>query len=176
VIAAAAAALVLAAGLGPAAEASSTGAGGLRAEDDWGIGWEDDVERPPRLFVSAWGGEALSTGGEGRSSSLLGAEVAWAFRSLEVGLAGYGYRGLREDGRGWAPVTLLRVTQRFPTRGGLEAGFTFGIGAGKPDDWTAWYQVALGGRLPLGPLFLAGEIGFEQYDLLRLAGGVGVAF
>jgi hypothetical protein len=176
VIAAAAVALLVTAGLGSPAEAPSAGADGLRDGDGWIGGWEDDVDEPPRLFVSAWGGEALSTDGEGRSSSLLGAEVAWAFRSLELGLAGYGYRGLRDGSRGWAPVTLLRVTQRFPTRGGLEAGLTFGIGAGKPDGWTAWYQVALGGRLALGPLFVAGEIGFEQYDLLRLAGGVGAAF
>jgi hypothetical protein len=176
VIAGAALVLALAAGLGPAAQEPGAGAGALQDDDEWGVRWEEDGEERQRLFVTAWGGEALSTGGDGRSSSLLGAEVAWAFDSLEVGHAGYGYRGQRDEGPGWAPVALLRVTPRFPTRGGLEAGLTFGIGAARPDDWKAWYQVALGGRLPLGPLFLSGEIAFEQYDLLRLAAGVGVAF
>lgn len=171
-IAAAALALVLAAGTGAGA-----GPGELRDDGDWDVRWEDDGEDRKRLFVTAWGGEALGTGGAGRSSSLFGGEVAWAFDALELGVAGYGYRGLREDGPDWAPVVLLRVTQRFPTRGGLEAGLTFGVGAGKPGDgWTTWYQLALGGRLPLGPLFVSGEVGFEQYDLVRIVGGIGAAF
>jgi hypothetical protein len=36
--------------------------------------------------------------------------------------------------------------------------------------------VALGGRATFGPMFVAGEIAFEQYDLLRLAAGLGVGF
>jgi hypothetical protein len=50
------------------------------------------------------------------------------------------------------------------------------VGAGRPRGWRAWYQLAIGMRVPLGPLFLAGELAFEQYDLLRLGGGLGVAF
>lgn len=165
------------AALAPAPEVAGPGAGALRDDDDWGARWDDaDDEDRKRLFVGVWGGTALGTGGEGDSASLLGGEIAWAFRAVELGLAGYGYRGLRDDGPDWTPVALLRVTQRFPTRGGLDAGLTFGLGAGKPDGWRAWYQVALGGRLLLGPLYLSGEVGFEQYDLVRLAAGLGAAF
>jgi len=71
-------------------------------------------------------------------------------------------------------VVLARVTQRFQTRRGLDATFTFGAGAARQVDWKAWFQVALGLRLDLGPIFLAGELGFEQDGLLRLGAGVGV--
>lgn len=144
-------------------------------EEDWQR-YEDEVEEGPRLFLSAWGGEALDEGGAGRSSGVLGGEVAWAFDSLDLGLAGYGYRDLEDAERSWTPVALLRVTQRFETRRGIEATFSFGIGAGRPDDWTAWYQVALGARVGLGPLFLGGEIAFEQLGILRLLAGLGAAF
>ena len=51
-----------------------------------------------------------------------------------------------------------------------------GLGAARPDAWQAWFQFAFGLRLGLGPLFLAGELGFEQLDLFRLAAGLGVRF
>ncbi len=148
------------------------------AQEEWGDApWEqDEAEDVPRLFLTAWGGEALDDGGDGRSSGILGGEVTWALRALDLGLAGYGYRRLSEAEREWTPVALLRLGQRFRTRSGLEATFALGIGAGRPDGWTAWYQVALGGRATFGRVFVAGELAFEQYDLLRLAAGLGVGF
>lgn len=147
------------------------------AQEEWEQGWdEDDLDDAPRLFLSAWGGEALDEAGRGSSSGVVGGEVAWAFRALDLGLAGYGYRRLDAAEREWTPVALVRVLQRFRTRPGLEATFALGLGAGRPDGWTAWYQVALGGRATFGPLFVAGELAFEQYDLLRLAAGLGLAF
>jgi hypothetical protein len=71
---------------------------------------------------------------------------------------------------------MLRLVNRFQTGRGLEATFGFGLGAARPDDWVAWFQVALGVRLDLGPAFVGGELAFEQYDVLRLAGGVGLRF
>jgi hypothetical protein len=148
------------------------------AQEEWGEApWEEDeAEEAPRLFLTAWGGEALGEVGGGQSSAMLGGEVAWAFRALDLGLAGYGYRRLADAEREWTPVALVRLVQRFRTRAGLEATFALGIGGGRPDGWTAWYQVALGGRAMFGPMFVSGEISFEQYDLLRLAGGLGLAF
>lgn len=146
------------------------------AQEQWELPPEEDEEGGKRVLLSVWGGEAFATGGNGRSSALLGGEAAWAFESLDLGVAGYGYRSLIDAKREWTPVLLLRLTQRFHTRRGLEAAFTFGVGAGRPDDWMAWFQVALGVRVNLGPLFLGGELAFEQYDLLRLAAGLGVAF
>ncbi len=147
------------------------------AQEEWEApGYEEEDEHRPRLLLSAWGGEALDAGGAGHGSALLGGEVAWAFDVLDLGLAGYGYRALVDAKRDWTPVVLLRLTQRFRTRRGLEAAFSFGVGAGRPDEWIAWFQVALGVRVNLGPLFLGGELAFEQYDLLRLAAGLGVAF
>ncbi len=140
--------------------------------------WEEqeDEDDRPRLFVTAWGGEALDDGGAGRSYGILGGEVAWAFAYLDLGLAGYAYRSL-PDARPWTPVAMVRLTQRFPMRSGVEATFGLGVGAARPDaGWDAWFQVALGARIPLGPLFLAGELGFERGDLLRLAAGLGAAF
>ena len=138
---------------------------------------DEDEEHHKRFFLSAWAGEALADGGSGRSSSIFGGELAIAFSSLDVGIATYGYRSLAEATREWTPVTLLRLTQRFPTGRGVEATFGFGAGAGRPKDgWVAWFQVALGVRVPLGPIFLGGELSFEQYSLLRLAAGLGLAF
>lgn len=137
---------------------------------------EDDDERRPRLLLSGWGGEALAGGGSGRSSGFYGGEVAWAFSQLDLGVAGAWYRSLRDSTRAWTPVVLTRVTQRFLTRRGFEAAFSLGFGAGKPSGWVGWYQVAIGVRLPLGPLFLGGELAFEQYDIIRLGAGLGVGF
>ena len=125
--------------------------------------------------MSAWGGEAFDTGGSGQSYGALGAEVAWAFDPLDVGLAGYAYQGL-SDTRTWTPVAMLRLTERFLMRSGVEGTFGLGLGAARPAGWRGWFQVALGVRVPLGPLFLGGELAFERGDLLRLAAGLGAAF
>jgi hypothetical protein len=144
--------------------------------DDAAGPWEDDEEDKPRLRFAAWAGEALASAGSGRGSGFVGGEAAWSFDSLDLGVAGSGYRNLVDATRTWTPVVLARITQRFKTRRGVEAAFGFGAGAGQRRGWAAWYQVALGVRVPLGPLFLGGELAFEQYDLLRLAAGLGVAF
>jgi hypothetical protein len=138
---------------------------------------ERDEGRPRRIRLSLWGGEALATGGTGHGSSLYGGEAAWAFDAIDLGVAGYAYNSLLQSNRQWTPVVLARLTERFRTRRALEAAFTFGVGAGRPKlDWTAWFQVALGVRYELGPMFLGGELAFEQYDLLHLTAGVGVTF
>ncbi len=145
-------------------------------------GWEtppdedESAEAAQHVRLTLWGGEVLASGGTGTGSALWGGEAAWAFDTLDLGVAGYGYQSLPDARRTWTPVLLLRLTQRFRTRRGLEAAFTFGAGAGRPKDWTAWFQVALGMRMNLGPMFLAGELAFEQNDLLRLAAGVGATF
>ncbi len=138
--------------------------------------WEDEEERRPHVLLIAWGGDALASAGTGRSSGYFGGEAAWAFDTVDVGVAGSAYRSLRDSSRTVTPVLLARFTQRFKTRRGFEAAFGFGVGAGRPNGWIGWYQVALGVRVPLGPLFVAGELAFEQYDLLRLGAGLGVAF
>ena len=156
--------------------AATLSAAPLAQQEDWEERGADDEDRRPRVLLSVWGGEALGNGGSGRSSAYYSAEADWAFDRLDLGLAGARYRSLADAKRDWTPVALLRLTQRFMTRRGFEAAVTFGLGAGRPDGWVAWYQVALGVRVPLGPLFLGGELAFEQYDLLRLAAGLGVAF
>lgn len=175
-----AAALALAAPPAPPAAPALRLAATLADEEDPltedGEDGGEDEEDSRRLFVSAWGGTALEGGGSGRSHSFGGGEIAWAFEPVDVGIAGYGYRDLEEDGPEWSPVVLLRLTERFRTRRGLEATLAFGVGAAKPDGWTSWVQLALGVRVPLGPLFIGGEVGFERYDMLRLAAGVGVGF
>jgi hypothetical protein len=151
--------------------------GGLHQEEDWDTPrYDDEEERRPHLLLSGWGGEALAHGGSGRSSSFYGGEIAWAFSSLDLGLAGSWYRSLRDSDRAWTPVFLTRVTQRFMTHRGFEAAFSLGFGAGRPKGWVGWYQVALGIRFPLGPVFLGGELAFEQYDIIRLGAGLGVGF
>jgi len=147
------------------------------AQEEWEVpAYDENGDEVRRLRLAVWGGEALDGGGAGRSSTLLGGELAWAFDSIDLGVAGYGYRSLVDATREWTPVVLLRLTERFRTRRGVEAAFSFGLGAGRPRDWIAWFQVALGARVNLGPLFIGGEIAFEQNDLLRLAAGLGVAF
>lgn len=149
------------------------------AQDEEGPGdgeWGESHRE--HLLLSVWGGSAYDTSGTNstsRASSVLGGEVAWAFESIDVGVAGYGYRGLRGgDSTAVAPVLLLRLTERFETRRGLDASFAFGFGAARPRSWVAWFQLALGVRLDLGPIFLGGELAFEQYNLLRLTAGLGV--
>jgi hypothetical protein len=165
--------LALAAAL--AASAAQLPAAAPYEDEEWESPGVDDEEREPRLRITAWGGDALGDGGSGRSSSFVGGEAGWAFRSLDLGVAGSAYRNLSEADREWTPVVLARLTQRFKTRRGIEATFGFGVGAGRPTGWTAWYQLGIGVRVPLGPLFLAGELAFEQYELLRLGAGLGVA-
>ncbi len=138
--------------------------------------YEDEERRQPHLLLSGWAGEGLARGGSGRSSSFYGGEVAWAFPSVDLGVAASWYRSLRDATRQWTPVVLTRLTQRFMTRRGFEAAFSIGFGAGRPTGWIGWYQVALGVRLPIGPLFLGGELAFEQYDIIRLGAGLGVGF
>lgn len=143
--------------------------GGEEAEPE-----EDEEDERGRLRITAWGGQAWDTSGESRTMGLLGGEISWAFDGLDVGVAGYGYRDIDGDGGGNDPVLLARITQRFQTYRGLDGGFTLGVGAARTGDWQAWFQVALGLRLDLGPIFLAGEVAFEQEDLLHLSGGLGV--
>jgi hypothetical protein len=123
-----------------------------------------------------WGGAGFLTGGEGRSTPNLSAEVAWAFSRVDVGLAAMAYRGAFDDPGRLARVGLLRLTQRFQTRHGFEAAFTMGVGAARTPGWMGWYQVALGMRLPVGPAFLGAELSFEQLQILRVAGGMGFTF
>jgi hypothetical protein len=138
----------------------------------------DDEDQPvgddrSRLSITAWGGEVFATGTRVRSAPLLGVEAAWAFDAVELGILGQAYRLRPTPARDWSPVVLARLTERFDTRKGIEASLSFGAGAGRLERWVAWYQVALGVRMELGPMFVSGEIGFEQYDLVRLVGGVG---
>jgi hypothetical protein len=95
---------------------------------------------------------------------------------VDVGLAGFAYRGTPDQANQWVRGGLLRLTQRFRTWRGFDAALTLGLGAARAPAWIGWYQVALGMRVPLGPLFLGAEVSFEQFDILRVAGGVGVAF
>jgi hypothetical protein len=133
----------------------------------------EEGERVAHLRLAAWGGDAFETGGSGGTHGTVGGEAAWSFRSLDLGLAGYGYRHL-SPARDWTPVGLVRLTERFEMRSGVEAAFGLGAGAAKPDGWQGWFQVSLGIRLPLGPVFLAGELAFER-DLLALRAGIGLA-
>lgn len=143
------------------------------AQDEYGWEGGDEEDRAPRLFITAWGGEAFAIGsGDTRSGSAFGGEVAYALPFGDLGLWGSAYKIGERDA--WAPIALLRLTNRFPAGRGIEAAFTFGVGAGRPIDWRLWFQVALGLRLDLGPVFLAGELAFEQEQLLRLSGGLGV--
>ncbi len=149
-------------------------ASGPLAQEAW-EGYEAQDERTHRLSVAAWGGEAFVESGSGGSFGVLGGEVAWSFDQLDLGLAGYGYRGL-SDTRAWTPVALVRLVQRFPMRSGVEATFGLGVGAAKPSGWEAWFQVALGARVAFGPMFLGGELAWERSDLLRLTAGLGWTF
>jgi hypothetical protein len=157
--------------------AATLSAAPLALQETWEAeAWPEEGARPPRVLLSVWGGEAYAAGGSGRNTGFVSAEAAWAFRAVDVGIAGARYGMLRDASRPWTPVVLARFTQRFKTGRGVEAAFGFGLGAARPAGWIAWYQVSLGVRVPLGPLFVAGELAFEQYDLLRLGGGLGVAF
>jgi len=134
----------------------------------------------PRLDLTAWGGQAWTERGSGLRAGAYGAEATWRFDSVDLGIFGGGYRLRKEAFDGSeetysAPVLLARIGQRFETRNGLLANFTFGIGSAKAPDWRSWFQVALGVRATFGPVFLAGELAFESDDFLKLALGLGVS-
>jgi hypothetical protein len=133
-------------------------------------------EERPRLLVTAWGGGFVGAPGSGRKGGALGGgEVGWSFDGLDLGVQALSAQ--LEQGRSrFSPVVLLRLGQRFETRRGVEATFTIGVGAARRDGWDAWFQVGLGGRVDLGPIFLTAELAFEQVDLIRLAGGLGARF
>jgi len=140
---------------------------------------DEPYSKPPsaaRFHVTAWGGSSLDTSAKSPGAAHVGGEVAYAFEAADVGILAEGYRLGDRARTPWAPVVLARYLQRFETRSGLEATLGFGLGVGRTKSWIGWYQVALGVRLLQGPIFIAGELGFEQLDLLRLAAGVGVRF
>ncbi len=131
---------------------------------------------PPRLYLTAWGGALVDTGGQFPAAGFGGGEVAWAFDALDVGVLAQGYRLGHRARTPFTPVILGRILQRFETRRGLEATLGIGVGAGRTDHWIGWFQFAVGLRIYEGPFFIAGEFGFEQLDLFRIAGGVGARF
>ncbi len=141
---------------------------------------EDQVySEPPsaaRFHITAWGGSSLDTTAKSPGAAHVGGELAYAFEAADLGILAEGYRLGDRARTPWAPVVLARFLQRFQTLRGFEATLGFGLGVGRTKSWIGWYQVALGVRLLEGPLFIAGELGFEQLDLLRLAAGVGVRF
>jgi hypothetical protein len=167
--------LVLLLSIAVAAAAATPGP--ARADD------EDDAFDAPargddrkRLSLMAFGGELSAFSGSGRSSApLYGGEVAWRFDGVELGVLGQAAR-LRRGPSDWSPIVLLRITERFQSRRGLEGSISFGVGAAREERWRTWFQVGLGARLDLGPIFLNGELGFEQADFIRLAAGVGTRF
>lgn len=137
-------------------------------------------EAPPRLDLTLWGGGILSERGAGTRSEAYGAEATWRFDSLDLGFFGGCYQLRDATTTGtlesyFAPVYLLRLGQRFETRNGLLASFSFGFGAAKTADWRSWFEVALGARATYGPAFVAGELSFESDDILRLSLGLGVS-
>jgi hypothetical protein len=151
---------------------------------------QDDSEpygQPPEhsehLRVTGWGGTLVGLGGSSvpaassSSSALLGGEITYALLGLDVGVLVQEYHLDRSRSpREWTPVVLARIEQRFETRRDVDAVIAIGLGAahtGAGSSWQGWYQFALGVRVGLGPLFLAGEVGFEQLDLFRLAAGLG---
>jgi hypothetical protein len=138
------------------------------------------VEEEPRLDLTVWGGPAWVGGGNGARSDTWAASVAWRFDQLDLGFFG-GWYGLQRESAGGAlaayraPVYLIRLGQRFETRNGLLASFTFGAGTARAGSWRSWFQVALGARATFGPVFVAGELAFESEDLMRLGFGLGVS-
>jgi hypothetical protein len=150
----------------------------VRALDD-----EDDAfdapqrgDEPRRLSLMAFGGELSAVSGSGRSSAALyGGEVAWTFDAVELGLLGQAAR-LRSGPNEWSPIVLVRITERFRSRRGLEGSFSFGLGGAREDRWKTWFQAAIGARLDLGPIFVGGEVGFEQADFFRFSAGLGTRF
>ena len=167
-------ALALALGASPHADA-----GNGASDEPGGDSWSSE-EEAPRLDLEIWGGQAWNTGGTGPRVETYGGQATWRFDQLDLGLFGgcYGLQEARADGtlaNVFAPVYLVRIGQRFETRNGLLASFTFGVGTAKAPDWRSWFQVALGARASYGPAFLAGEVSFESDELIRLSVGLGVS-
>jgi hypothetical protein len=137
----------------------------------------DEEPAPPepgRWTLSATGGAAIPVGGSGGATApIAGAELAFDLGFADVGLLAQAYRLGTEGAAPWSPVLLARLEERFETLRGAEAFLAVGLGAGKPSYWTAWYQLSLGMALRQGPITLGLEVGFEQQDLLRLAGSIG---
>jgi hypothetical protein len=130
----------------------------------------------PRVLVTGWaGGFAALPGSEQGGGGLAGGEVTLRLRPLDVGVQAV-TTWLDEGAGRVSPILLLRLGQRFESRRGVEATFTLGLGAARRERWEGWFQVGVGARVPLGPLFLAAELAFEQVNLLRLAGGIGAGF
>lgn len=141
--------------------------------------WELEGEDPPRLDLTLWIGQAWLDRESGLRGETYGAEATWRFDAIDAGLFAGRYELLVASGADpetrAAPVLLVRFGQRFETRNGLLAAFTFGAGAAETDGWRSWFQVALGVRATFGPAFVAGELAFESEDVLRLALGLGVS-
>jgi hypothetical protein len=138
---------------------------------------EPAAPEPARWTLSATGGAAIPVGSAGGATApFAGAEIAFDLGFADVGLLAQAYRLGTEGAPPWSPVLLARLEERFETLRGAEAFLAFGIGAGRPRAWTVWYQLSLGVALRQGPLSLGLEVGFEQQDLLRLAGSIGWRF
>jgi hypothetical protein len=157
--------------LAPALVALSLVAG--QYEEPWGPG-PDEGAGQSGPFVTAWGGNLWDANG-GFSAGLLGAEAGWSWELLDLSVAGYGYRDIERRGE-FSPVVVGRIGNRLRSYRGIEGTLVLGIGAARSEGWGTWFQFGLGVRLPLGPLFLGGEISFEQNNLIRLAGGLGARF
>jgi hypothetical protein len=143
-------------------------------DEDWEDG-EPASSRSTEFYLVGWGGNAFDANGNAPSFGVLGAEAGLAFPVAEIGIATYGYHDPENDDE-WTPVVLARIGNRFQSYRGLEGTLTFGIGAARVEGWKTWFQVALGVRLVFEPLFVAGEITFEQNNLIRLTGGLGARF
>ncbi len=141
-------------------------------EDD-----EDVVDQagPSGLVIGAVGGLAIEAfQANGRTFEFAGAQVGWSFGGdMEVGLLAQAYHFRDAAVAPWSPVLLLRLDQRFETARGVSADLGLGLGAGRTDQWQAWYQATLGIRLEKGPVILGAELGFEQNALLRLGASLG---
>ena len=147
----------------------------LQYTDDEEYRYEDEGSGRSHVRVTGWGG-ALIDLEDGGGVPFGGAEVAWIFSAFDLGFLAQAYNFGSRAKSDWAPVLLARFEQRFETLRGVDAMLSFGLGAARTDGWQTWFQVAFGFRASSGPLFLAGELGFEQDQLFRLAAGVGVSF
>jgi hypothetical protein len=146
-----------------------------QAEDPYEDEFAPEEESSGSPFLSAWGGNAWDANG-GFSAPVLGGEVGWSWEYIDLSLAGWGYKDLHVAGE-YSPVVLVRIGQRLRSYRGIEGSLVLGIGASQsPRNWSTFFSFGLGVRVPLGPLILGGEISWEQYNLIRLAGGLGVRF
>lgn len=145
---------------------------GSEPDDDEDLAEEAGRSGP---VIAAVGGVAVEAfQARGRSFPFAGAQLGWAFGDMEIGALVQAYHFGDAAVAPWSPVLLLRLDQRFETARGVSADLGLGVGAGRVDEWKAWFQVTLGVRLEQGPLILGAELGFEQNQLLRLAASVGL--